>query len=548
MFNKEKFLTRLLVGIAVLLFLIGLNTEMNIYDEGIGLVGAERIGMGEKPYTDFWTLYPPLNYYLIAGFSMLFGGSITSPRFLAMIIAVFSLIVLHKMIKKTNDYEPMFVQGLGLVLLLSVNLFFARPMGLVILFSALALLFTINQFYEDSYLQPLNIDSPDSDDDDSWIKKEKPLTKYLVLSGIMIGLTTLTRLDIGVYLYFSIALSVFVIYDYTFRKKIKAFAFITLSALIVCLIMFVYLLSFVTVGELYDQLVYFPVFVFHDYRALPWPQITDFLFADETNNVKLKLFWLGLYALIPLALFIISLFRVITAHKEKDLNPRTLSAFPIILFAALLLLQALVRSDIEHFLPSWIFALTGLFVIFDIKKLELPQKLLVLFILLGFFGFIGAVKFVKIDKITKGDFSQIEQISRAEKHKVPNDYKIMLEDAVVYIQKYTNNNERIFVCNDRHDLGYRNDVLFYFLAERLPGTKYHELHPGLTTKAEYQKKIIKDLQSNDVMYIVRVYELNDIIEPNLSSVSSGVYILDEYIAENYEKVQRFGIYEILKRI
>lgn len=547
MFNKEKFLTRLLVGIAVLLFLIGMNAELNIYDEGIGLLGAERIGIGEKPYADFWTIYPPLNYYLIAGFSLLFGGSITSPRFLAMIISVFTLIILHRIMKKTNDNEPMFFQGLGLVLLLSLNLFYARPMGLVILLSAFALLFTINQFYEDDYLPSVGSDSSESDED-AWVKKEKPLTKYLVLSGVMIGLTLLTRLDIGVYLYISIALSVFVIYDYTLKKKLKALAYITLSALIVCASMLFYLLTFASIGELYEQLVYFPVFVFPDYRALPWPLITDFLFAGETNKEKLKLLWFGLYAIVPLVLLIISLFEIIKARREYDTNVRKLSGFPIILFSAFLLLQALVRSDVEHFLPSWIFALTAFFVMFDVKKLELPKKLLALVLIIGFFGYIGVIKYSKMKKIIAEDYVSIEKISRAERHKVPIEYKVMLENAIVFIQKNTKRHGRIFVCNDRHDLGARNDVLFYFLAERLPGTKYHELHPGLTTKAEYQKAIINDLQSNNVEYIVRVYELNDIAEPNLSSVSSGVRILDEYIDKHYGRVRRFGIYEILKGI
>jgi len=44
-----------------------LKSGANFYDEGLILLNAERITLGELPYRDFWTLYSPGYFYLLAG-------------------------------------------------------------------------------------------------------------------------------------------------------------------------------------------------------------------------------------------------------------------------------------------------------------------------------------------------------------------------------------------------------------------------------------------------------------------------------------------------
>ena len=98
----------------------------------------------------------------------------------------------------------------------------------------------------------------------------------------------------------------------------------------------------------------------------------------------------------------------------------------------------------------------------------------------------------------------------------------------------------------RHDKLYINNAIFYFLSERQCATEFHELHPGVVSELPAQNRIINALEKNKVQFIVLTDEHNA-NEPNLSSISSGLKTLDNYIRNNFYKVTSFGEYYIFKR-
>ena len=65
--------------------------------------------------------------------------------------------------------------------------------------------------------------------------------------------------------------------------------------------------------------------------------------------------------------------------------------------------------------------------------------------------------------------------------------------------------------------------------------------------AEGNLEGIKELEKNNVKYIVRFNGIEKFTELNLSCVSSGVFLLDSYIQSKYFVEKTFGEYEILKR-
>jgi len=77
----------------------------------------------------------------------------------------------------------------------------------------------------------------------------------------------------------------------------------------------------------------------------------------------------------------------------------------------------------------------------------------------------------------------------------------------------------IFVACERHDRIFINAIGLYFLSGRPSGTYFSQLDPGIATTELVQKRIIADLQRNNVQTVF-VWHL-DVYEPNLSSTSSG---------------------------
>jgi hypothetical protein len=95
-------------------------------------------------------------------------------------------------------------------------------------------------------------------------------------------------------------------------------------------------------------------------------------------------------------------------------------------------------------------------------------------------------------------------------------------------------------------MGVTTDVMFYFLAERHSATKYHELVPGVTTRADVQATMVENLRHARVRYVILRRDIGS--EPsNESSRSSGVHLLDRYIEDHFQPVRDFGNYVVMGR-
>jgi energy-coupling factor transporter transmembrane protein EcfT len=237
-----------------------------------------------------------------------------------------------------------------------------------------------------------------------------------------------------------------------------------------------------------------------------------------------------------------------TKKQKSPVPDRIKATFPLALFLSLLSFTV-VRIDAEHFIPIWIFLLLTLFVYFDVKNTGKISMFLIYAVIAGLLILPLAKKYQLVKKVNdKENYTKIQGIQRAERFIISKKWYADLQPAVKKIQELTDKNEKIFVCNERNDITYINDVMFYFLAERLPGTKYHELHPGVTTTLPVQKEIINDLKRNSVRYIVRVHGLNKLDKSGavFQQAGKGAIFLDEYIITHCERVARFGMYEIMK--
>ena len=69
----------------------------------------------------------------------------------------------------------------------------------------------------------------------------------------------------------------------------------------------------------------------------------------------------------------------------------------------------------------------------------------------------------------------------------------------------------------------------------------------LENRADIQQEMIGTLEQHKPPYVVLDSEFTTLREPNGSAISTGVYLLDNYIATHYEEVHRYGELTILRR-
>ena len=104
----------------------------------------------------------------------------------------------------------------------------------------------------------------------------------------------------------------------------------------------------------------------------------------------------------------------------------------------------------------------------------------------------------------------------------------------------------LFVAAERHDRILVNALGIYFLSGRAPGVYFAQFDPGITTTESTQRRIIDDLKKNDVRTVFVGCETFS-EEPNQSSVSSGIRLLDDFLGQSYVEVKNRKVYRILKR-
>ncbi len=106
----------------------------------------------------------------------------------------------------------------------------------------------------------------------------------------------------------------------------------------------------------------------------------------------------------------------------------------------------------------------------------------------------------------------------------------------------------IFVAPPRFDKVTVGDPLLYVLSQRGNPTRYDVIQPGVATTAEAQREMIADLQRARPPLVVRWLDSRAIAdEPNGSSRSSGVRLLDAYLQATYAPGERFGPYLLQPR-
>lgn len=109
--------------------------------------------------------------------------------------------------------------------------------------------------------------------------------------------------------------------------------------------------------------------------------------------------------------------------------------------------------------------------------------------------------------------------------------------AIDFVVANTQPRDPLYVGVTHHDRIFANDNLTYFAAGRLPATKWSEFDPGLQNQAVIQQQMIADLERNPPPYLLLDAEFDEVREPNASSVSSGVLLLDRYLAAHYVRVR-----------
>jgi hypothetical protein len=139
-------------------------------------------------------------------------------------------------------------------------------------------------------------------------------------------------------------------------------------------------------------------------------------------------------------------------------------------------------------------------------------------------------------------------IDVADGVKAPTAEAHALSDLSRYVRAQVPPGQPIFVANPRFDLVRVGNPLVYVLVGRPNPTRYDVMQPGVVTTAPVQREIVRDLERSRTQLVIRwLSPVADQPEDNGAGRSSGVHLLDRYLARTYVAERRFGDYLVLRR-
>jgi hypothetical protein len=534
--------------VAMLFQLIVIQRKLGVYDESLELYCAAHVLKGQVPYRDFWTMYGPAQFYVLAAFFKLLGISVWVGRLYdALVRAGLACVCFALTDRLTSRRYAASVFAIVLVWISCIdNPVYAFPVFPALLCSLLSVLF-LYRYLNDS----LSVRS-------------------LFLAGLLAGITATFRHDSGFYICFAEIVALALLQRSRKREGLSrkpAPEFLQMVAiyasgiLIVALPVLLLLLWKVPLHDLFYDLFYVPGKIYPKVRDLPFPRLRTLpqllhpLRSDDRFGAEQLIVYFPIFVCLTCAAYVL--------NKRQSKSPLFDNVAGRFLFIVLLLLDALlfikglVRVSDIQMMQSIVLAVVLLAVLtYQIRSLKL-------FVSLPLLGCALYLVACSLPVLYEGVSSARSNLRALLHPQLPDSFRhtchppsglerakcmIVEQDraaAIQYVEQRTTPADRIYVGAGRHDKLLWSDVSFYFVSDRSSVTKWYDLHPGVQTTLPIQHEMVDSLEQYAPKFVVLDSAADRKMEPNQSRYSSGVMALDDYIRAHYVPQASFGTLTVL---
>jgi hypothetical protein len=533
----------LLFAGAVLLSAITVLDGVQPNDEGLMLQAAARIADGQVPFEDFWWYYPPGQPYLLGLLWEVFGPSLLTWRIVRVIVDAAVAVLAYELARRRAPGWPALVVWLVAACAMA---FPSQPHPFPIaLAAALGALLAVER---------------------------RP-----VLAGVLLGVCAAWRLEFAAYAGLGVAVACALGLGPP-RERLARFGRVAVPAVVTGVVLYLPLVIAAGLGRSWEMLIEYPVFDFGDYQSLPFPldydgplntsSIGGFLSDSAENLVH---FYLPLTLVVGLAGGLVAL---ALRFSREDPWPAATAVFAIGMGHYLL-----VRADLFHTAPLAVMvAILAAWALAAIRErgparpapatpapaspapaspaaaasrpagARWRRPLALIATAAASLGFAWALV-EGVDRRVRGvadEDTVALDLPVADGVRARPQRALALERAARFVRARVPAGEPIYVATRRSDLITSGNPLLYVLADRPNVSRYDIAAPGVVTSAPVQREIVADLRRERPLVVRWIAPITAEPEPNRAGESSGVRILDEYLAHEYRQVAKLGYYVMLE--
>jgi hypothetical protein len=528
--------TTLVFLVSLVLLFLSMDRAMNVYDEGIVLTHAQETMHGAVVHRDFHSVYGPGSYAILAALFWLF-----SPSFI--VARLFGITV-----------QALIVAATFAILKVRASIWIAIGCAVVCLMWLIA---SVNYLYPTYPCLLLTLVGS------GVLLRSSTAKRGLALfaAGCCCGLSAYFRYDAGFFAAAAQALAVMLVavkehgsFKFGIQRGLRSVSLLALGAFVVFLPGAIAYAMTSPLSAFRADIIDYGLNIYPEARALPFPNFSALL-SDPAQ--------FGVY--LPPIIVILALPLVLHDYAVKKCENTVSFALLFSLLSLVLYYKGFVRVSITQM----IFAIVPALVLFAylIENYRSSRSWLRVTLIVTMLVIISTSTIAVVNQLAPFQYDPrryvlglveqriglLRQVPRLSDRCIAWSgmrYALLRPSYLLvarYINRHTDQRERILVGLDRHDKIFINPMSLYYAADRLPGTRWSQYDPGIQNSREIQGEMIEDLLQNDVRYVVRDASFDNKNEPNDSAMSTGVHLLDNFIAEKYRPIAQSGSVRIWLR-
>jgi hypothetical protein len=455
------------------------------------LQAGERIADGQLPYRDFYANYGPGQYFLVGGLDVLFGPSLLTWRIVRVLLDAGVAVLAYSLVRRDAP-EPL---ALGAWVAVAAAMAFPsiphpNPTALALGFGGLLL------------------------------AQRRP-----ALAGALAGIAVAFRLDLGL----GALAGVVLLAATTGGRRAAARAGLTGAAVALVLMAPVVIAA---PGDFWDQTIGFAL----DQQGLQRLPLPGAWHGGFEPNKILEHYY-------PYVLLFGTALWLAVAVRGR-LPARLWAAAPL---AGAGVVYLLARADVFHLVPlAAVLPVLLATAAASERRARHTVSAVALVLALALIAAQGLDR-KRIQLLDPPPLATIH-LDVADGVKAPPAEARALTELARYVRSRVPPGQPIFVANPRFDLVTVGNPLVYVLVGRPNPTRYDVMQPGVVTTAPVQREIVGDLERSRPRLVIRwLSPVADQPEDNGAGRSSGVHLLDRYLARTYAPQRRFGDYLVLAR-
>ena len=515
---------------------------ISVYDEGFMTTGAMVLKHGALPYRDFLSMYGPAQYGLTALLFSVFGEALLVTRVAhaaTLSLAVGTVFIASRL--STGERRDAVVAAAA--------------------FTAAVVIAHPNVGYPAVTATPLLMA-------EAWLFSrwtETHQIKQLSYGSLLAGTAGLFRWDFGLFGLAALSLSSLALITTRGKWSRSLLVRTQLGAMMpgAAMLLAVYapLLLLGGLQRWYTEVLRYYLFEFKDWRSIEYVRPTYWrLIGGLRTGDVLSVFDAVaslLYVAVPIGSavggVILAGRRLARSGRKEDGEPRDRQAALVLILSVLcvfLLSQMRVRPTMSQgFAAVMVSVPVAAYCLRAVKRataMNLFLQAALTAVTYGLFGVATTLASQQYRRASTGVYfddsnPRATWVRMAAGDRQDDTYKQLIR----HVREVTKPGEPVFSGALDMSRLFINDAMLYFLVDRPPAVRNFELEPGLANTPGGQRDIVEALESKRVRTVILLDQSSD--EPNRTSTSNGVHILDLFVRTHFRETRRFGAYSVWMR-